>query len=217
MMDKIILDNDLFVILAGADLLDDWLTAIDISHESVYVLPELVPILKKGKSRICKAHCPYVIEASLAQVIKCKTLSVVDDEAVSSFEGVKDIDIGEQKIFAHLISGDYIFAGTNDKRSIKAVCSNEQLSQILEKRMVCLEQCLYALLQYKGWEAVNAAVAKLIQRESDAGHTVDSRLRCLFPQHGQNEQETKEAWCSNMRVLSEQYGAVLFPEWQEWC
>lgn len=214
MTENVILDNDLFIILAGADLLEDWLVACNISSENVYVLPTLPLILRRGRGQLCRSHCNHVIEVAKLQVSRYKVLPVIENERLAYFENIDGVDIGEQYIYAHLLSDNFIFAGTNDKKSINAVCRQKSVAQRLGKKIVCMEQCLSALIQYKGWGEINDKIAKLIEFESSEGKRIDLRLSCVFSQITPSESSTCEALRSFMNSLAEQCGDVLYPEWQ---
>lgn len=215
MAKNVTLDNDLFVILAGANLLESWLEVCGVPHENVFVLPALSRILQRGKGGLCRSHCSNVIELAKAQVGKYKTLPVVDNDKLAYFENIPDVDIGEQQIFAHVISEDFIFAGTNDKKSIRAVCNHLPASAILGQKIVCLEQCICSLIQSYGWSKVNAAITRLIVKERSEGKRIDNRLLCLFSETTPSEMHTKDALESFLTPLAKECAAVLYPEWMQ--
>lgn len=215
MANNVILDNDLFVILAGADLLDAWIEICSISSDSVFVLPSLPRILQRGKGKLCQNHSSFVIKAARLQVEKYKTLPLIEAEKIEIFENIEKIDIGERQIYAHLLSEDYILAGTNDKKSIQALHEHPRVAQLIDRKIVCLEQCLCALIKHKGWSVVNQKILRLIQNEQLEGKKIDSRLSCIFSQYKPGEDNTRDALISFMTPLIELYGDVLYPNWRD--
>lgn len=212
---KVIVDNDLFVILAGAGLFEDWLAACKISFADVHILPPLQKMLCKRKGKLSRNHCRETLDAAQLIAERLTPLPVADNDALAVFNGIPGIDIGEQQIFAHLATRDFIFAGTNDKRSIRALAAKSDLSAMVGNKIICLEQAICALIDHKGWAAVNAAVSAMFKREKLAGKNPDTSLQCIFSQYAPSEQNTREALNSGLRQLLTGCSAVLHPEWRE--
>lgn len=211
---KVIVDNDLLVILAGAGLFEDWLEACGISLADVHILASLQKMLTRRKGQLCKNHCQGTLDAAQRIADKLTPLPVADNELVAAFNNVADIDIGEQQIYAHLVTGDYIFAGTNDKKSIRALAANCELSSKVGNKIICLEQAICALLEHKGWEYVSAAIFKMFEQETKADKRPDARLICIFSPHSPSESNTHEALKSTLRQLLRECGSVLYPGWR---
>lgn len=210
---NVILDNDLFVILAGAHLLEPWLESFRISRDRVYVLPSLPRMLERRKGALCRSHCEAVLKSAEEQVKNYKMLPVANNDILDYFAGIPNVDIGEQQIFAQLVTDEFLFAGTNDKKSIRAVCSKPEIAEMLGKKIVCMEQCLCALIRCRGWKMVNDAIVQLKEKEEAVGQRVDNRLNCIFSQRVSGENQIKDALNSFMTPLVAECGNVLFPEW----
>lgn len=214
MAEKVIVDNDLFVILAGAGLFEDWLAACKVSLADVHILPSLRKMLSKRNGKLSRNHCQETLDAAQRIADKLTPLPMADNDALAAFNRIPDIDIGEQQIFAHLVTSDYIFAGTNDKKSIRALAANSELSARVGNKIICLEQAICALIAHKGWAAVNAAVSSLFVREKQSGKNPDTRLQCIFSQYAPSEQNTQDALNSALHELVTECSTVLHPDWR---
>lgn len=48
-MKKLLIDNDIFILLSITETWDDWVNILGIEQENIYALPSLRSMLKEGK------------------------------------------------------------------------------------------------------------------------------------------------------------------------
>lgn len=205
---NIILDNDFFVILAGANLLENWMEAIGATYEQIFLLESLGFILKKN-SRLSKKHSPRIIEQAKRRSAYCQRLPEADNRILQQFAGIDGIDPGEQQIFAHLATGNFRYAATNDKKSLIILIARQDLTALVSKKIICLEQAIHTLLQHNKWETINEKIQQMRICEKETSHDIDARLSCIFSESTPSEKNTLEAIISYEKEIFRLYAPLL--------
>lgn len=210
MSGNIILDVDIFIILCGAELLECWMDSMGVTCNQVYLLPSLKYMLRKNNSRLSRNHSTVVIDRAKQKHTNFQTLpDAADSTILSAFDCIEGIDPGERLIFAHLVSGPYRYAATNDKRSIAALAELKTFHAQLSGKIICLEQALATILLCHPWEAVNEGIQQMRSIERNAGHQIDKRLGNIFSESSQSRENTIEAVRSYCKDLEKQHSPFL--------
>lgn len=210
MADNIILDVDIFTILCGAELLEYWMDAMGVTCNQVYLLPSLKYMLKKSNSRLSRNHSAIVIDKAKQKYANFQPLpNTADSTILSAFDDIEGIDQGEKLIFAHLVSGQYRYAATNDKRAIAALAKLKTFRSRLSGKIICLEQALGTLLLCHPWAAINKGIQQMRSIERNAGHQIDKRLESIFSESSPGKENTIEAVRSYCQGLEKQYSPFL--------
>ena len=210
-MRRLVLDNDLFFLLSASGLLDPWLDYIGIPYKDVFVQTSLFHILKKRSGKLCRLHSGELINKAHEDVKKFNPLPVQENELVNAYSEIDDIDNGEAQIFAFVSSCDAIYAGTNDKRSLKALSQRTELSGALKGRVYCLEIIIYQLICKYGWQIVNQKISLMRCVEKRDGGKFDRTLSVLFSERQPSEDETLDGLRSCLRDISSRFGLLLVP------
>jgi hypothetical protein len=156
----LLVDSDVFALLAAVGLLGELATSLGLSRESVRRLPALVKQLQQGKSigrkypdaqreqalSVCKSTRPFVARAQ--EVALQARLVRVDN-----------IDDGEAVLFATLAEQPFWYLTTGDQRSLIALGQAAELADVRERvsgRILCLETVLLLLIQRLGAAEIGA-------------------------------------------------------------
>lgn len=151
----VLADNDLVHKLACSDLLSELLVWLEVPPNEVWVLPELVFVVRrkiKGNKAALKA-----LKDFLAQT---QEIPVAPLEGLARFN---HLDPGEQQLLALFASDDHIEKlVTGDKRALTLVgelaAKDAELAARLDGRVDCLESTLLGLIQHFGFDHVNSKI-----------------------------------------------------------
>ena len=192
MADRLLLmDSDIFVLLAGAGLLDRAITALGFSVEKVRRLAALPHQLRKGRS--FRQRFPGPIR-SLA-LAECQRVAAIenrpdDDDALARLIAIDDIDEGEALLLALTAESDVCYLASGDKRALVALATRDAVQKIRQAvagRIISLEIVLEALVEAEGAANVGPALASIRAANTTInvlfGHQTDfdqqDRLRAI--------------------------------------
>ncbi len=160
----LLIDTDLFVLLAGAGLLPDLAECLGIPPKNIRRLPSLQYQIK-SKRFIDKIP---VAELERLQQTICDvpawTDSPADTAVLDRLAAVPGIDPGEALLFATLYEQPVYLLASGDKRSMIALGNAPDLDDVrtaLEKRILSLETALILLIRKIGAMAVGSALQPL--------------------------------------------------------
>ena len=182
---RLLIDNDAFIILAGTDLLQDAFRALGYEASAVLRLDALPHMLQK--SRAIKAHYPAEVIANARRA--CDSVpSLKEREGDPALldrlltAGQDDIHGGEAVFLAVAIENPTFSLLTGDRRAISAFGSNADLKDlhaVMSGRIICLEMMLRLLVNNLGVAKVATQLAPLIPIHKSlgiffsAGHLAD--------------------------------------------
>lgn len=190
-------DNDILLKLASCNLLDCFIDELSLSHHEVFLAPNAKFSLQ---SQLNKKLSSQEAKDSLSKfLMKVSYIEdPVDDRLIADLISVPNIDSGEAILFAKLISTQTSFLATGDKRSLKAILSENSLEKFRASflnRVYTFESALLLLLDRKGFDFVSAMIARNPEQD-------DSVLKMAFGS-GRNEQHARECLSSYSRDLLE--------------
>jgi hypothetical protein len=169
---RLLIDNDAFVLLAGASLLDEAITLAGFSPPDARRLRSLEFMLRKG-ARAFQKYPAEVINRALEDCVRIKPLEEVPSrEAQSAFEQAIGVDEGEAVLYGVVAEHQFHFLASNDKTAMRAVAGSPQLAQIrgqVAGRIVCMEWLLGKFLATLGPEVTAQRFTQLIATEKRLG------------------------------------------------
>lgn len=160
----LLIDTDLFVLLAGAGLLPHLAQCLGVPHENMRRLPSLQSQIK-SKRFIDKI--PVAELARLQQAINdipAWTDSPADTAVLDRLAAVPDIDPGEALLFATLYEQPVYLLASGDKRSMIALGNAPGLDDVrtaIKGRIVSLETALTLLVNQNGAAFIGPALQPL--------------------------------------------------------
>ncbi len=209
---RLVIDNDIFVILCAADLLDLWLDSENYANSDVYILPTLCHMLRKESGRMCRSHARIILSDALQQTEKYRPVPEQTDlSLLDKFLSVTEIDVGEAQIFTFMVHQDAMFAATNDKRSLTALCAQAELASQLNGRFYCLEVIIERLSVKIGWDMLKSKIDTMRCKEQNEGHRIDKRLDTLFSPRLHDASSAKEGLRSFLNDIYQKFGSLLVP------
>lgn len=148
----LLIDTDLFVLLAGAGLLGDLAECLGIPPENIRRLPTVQYQIKKPKFTL---NIPPDELARLHSAITSTAAWTDSPEDTSLLERLKvnNIDTGEAQLFATLLEHPVYLLGSGDKRAMIALGASPELVDVraaLQGRVLSLETALILLVQKFG-------------------------------------------------------------------
>lgn len=202
-MNVLLLDNDLYYVLAATDTLDDFISILEIKDESIYVLPELRWEASKHTSRYPSEQSARCCE--LCRRFQSTILSQKEEELLSSFTQIDDINDGEAILFTRLLSSSDGVLLTKDTRFVTAIRkTSKDVQSAIHGKIIILEHILFALYQRYGHAYIVQKLSNYVQ--------FDKKLLCLLSVVNQeNEGSFKEGLESNIRQRIREHGLFLFP------
>lgn len=154
-MKKLLIDNDIFILLSITETWDDWVDILGIEHENIYTLPSLRSMLKSGKKLY--RHIELLGDERVkmvqrkAESLKRLILTEEQENYISFFQ-TSSIDEGESMLFSVLATTENEFMATKDFRCLKELAQQSQEKQKLVKgKIYCAEQMIIALYQKYGF------------------------------------------------------------------
>ena len=173
----LLVDSDIFALLAAVELLDELALALGIPVESVRRLPALGKQLRPGKS-IGRKYPELQRQKALT---KCDATEVYSDRPAAmslhaKLVSVDDIDEGEAVLLAALAEQQNWYLTSGDKRSLIALGQTTELSDVRDRvagRILALECVLLLLVKRLG----AAELGKRFQLIPGAHNTIDILFR----------------------------------------
>lgn len=174
-MGLLLIDTDVFVLLAAAGLIDRVAELLGFEPSQVRRLYPVENQLTRGRS--FKDRYPEVVRQTA--LAKAKLVTPLTDrpanDAMLQKLAVSDIDEGEALMFALVAENPSWLLTTGDRRSLVALATNPDLKDVcgaLAGRLVCIETVLRLLVVTDGVEKIAAAFASV--RETN------QKLRVIF-------------------------------------
>lgn len=185
MSNRLLLDNDIFLLLSGAGLLEDSLAALGFSLADARRLDSLKHMLRKGARSLSR----YSEEILVRAANDCSRVAALDEEPSEQMlelfgAHATSVHVGEAVLLVLTAShGDYYF-GTNDKTALRAVACEAGMAELRERvagRIICLETVVKLLIKRMGAEELATRLAPVLR--------FDSRLFAIFSpaQSGRSE------------------------------
>lgn len=199
---RLLIDNDILLLLAGAQLLEPAVTVLGFSLADTYQLGTLAHILRGSK------HFRHLPDGLKTDVIQgCQPVPVLqttpNTDVLQQLSDVVDIDDGEALLYGLLAEKPYYLLTTNDKRAMRAVATKPALQTIhrtVTGRIICLETVLLRLIEQNGVTAVAQALAPV---------TPENTLLRVYFSSGNlaNPLECKHVLHHYLEALTDQVGA----------
>jgi len=160
----LLVDSDIFILLAGAGMLDRAIELFGFSRSTTRRLEALPYQLRKWEAS--GSYPRHVCNAALQQ---CRAVAALTEQpmglnAVSRLLDVKGIHSGEAVLYALLMERPSYYLASGDKRGMVAVATAPELADIrsaVAGRIICLEAVLGMLIREDGPDAVKAAFVPL--------------------------------------------------------
>ncbi len=162
----LLVDTDLFVLLAGAGLLDELAVCLGIPPENIRRLPALQSQIK-SKRFIDKIPADELARLLTAIAHVTPWTDSPADTALLERLNVENIDAGEAQLFATLCEHPVYLLGSGDKRALIALGSTPDLKDVrtsLQGRILSLETALTLLIRKLGAKAVGTALKPLWEK-----------------------------------------------------
>ena len=163
----LLVDTDLFVLLAGAGLLNDLAECLGIPTESIRRLPSLQSQIK-SKRFIDKIPVDELarLQAAISHVTPW-TDSPADTTLLERLQTVPDIDPGEALLFATLYEQPVYLLASGDKRSMVALGNAPELDDVRQSvrgRILSLETALTLLIRRLGANVIGPRLRPFRER-----------------------------------------------------
>ena len=155
----LLLDSDVFVLLAGAGLLPSLIVGTGYDLETTRRLDPL-PYMLRGGSMVGR-YPQGVRQKALAWCAEIPAVEEAPDpELIDQLTTIQDVDPGEAFLFALVAEMDHALLVTGDKRACRAIQRSVDLRELkarLAGKVLCLEAVLQLLLEQLGYaELVDA-------------------------------------------------------------
>lgn len=200
---RLLIDNDAFVLLAGAGYLQQSVETLGFDYADARRLASLEPMLRKP----AKAFAKHPAEIRLRAMEECRRVAVVAEvpstDMAVQLGDVTGLDAGEALLFGVAASRSLHFLASNDKRAMREVATHPGLALIraaVAGRVVCIETIVKLLIDQEG----ASEVAKRFGLLGD----LDKRLGVIFsPAALGHPEQCLEAVESFLNGLQQTFGA----------
>lgn len=186
----ILIDNDLFILLAGSDLLEAACESLGFSFADLRRLDALkYMLLKPGRSLQKKPQA--VLDKALAACDRVASLQTRpnSDDILSRLTVFTEIDGGEALLYATICENDCWLLGSGDIRAMVKLSNEESLVDIRKAvagRVISLEVVCECLVKTRDVEFIQRAFqpvlgcdAKLMSLFGGTSYTRDCRLAAI--------------------------------------
>jgi hypothetical protein len=169
MSKRLLLDNDIFLLLSGAGLLDETIGALGFTLAEARRLDALAHMLRKRARALSK----YSEEILTRAADDCTRVAVIDEEPDGQMMELftahgAQVHGGEAVLLSLTASHETYLLGTNDKTALRAVASEPGLSALRERvagRIVCLEIVMQRLIELLGTEELARRITPVLRFE----------------------------------------------------
>lgn len=170
----LLIDNDAFILLAAAGLLQPAIQTLGLSGAALRLatLPFVI-----GRSK--KIQKQYPADALIRAKLACAEIPELDsrpaDHLLQRLAAVPEVDDGEAVLYGLVCERDDYLLLSSDKRAMVALATAEEIADLRARvagRVICVEKVFDRLLDAHGLDHVAQAVLPI--RESN------STLRVLF-------------------------------------
>jgi hypothetical protein len=199
---RLLIDNDAFVLLAGAGLLEDAIARAGFLVKESRRLASLEFMLRKP----AKAFQKYPAEVISRALEACARVPKLEEAptaaALESFARVVGVNDGEAVFLGLMMERQFHFLASNDKTAMKAVATDPKLKDVRKQvagRIYCMELLLEKLIASKGPEVVAQRFAPLM--------TMEKRIcTILSPANTGRPQDCQDAVKSFLAGLRRDFG-----------
>lgn len=165
---RLLIDNDAFVLLAGANLLEEAVTEAGFTMAEARRLRSLEFMLRKN-ARAFQKYPAEVISRALESCARVEPLEEVPSVTTqAAFEAITGVDEGEAVLYGVLAEHEFHFLASNDKTAMRAVAGNTKLAAIRGKvagRIICMEWLVKKLLNSQGATLTAQRFAQLVAQD----------------------------------------------------
>ena len=166
----LLIDTDLFLLLASANLLVDLAECLGIPPENIRRLPALEYQIKSKSKRLIQ-NIPAVELTRLQSAIAATVAwtEIPEDALLLERLKVDNIDDGEAELFATLYEHPVYLLGSGDKRALIALGSTPELVDVrtaLKGRILSLETALILLVRKFGATHVGSKLQPLAAKHN---------------------------------------------------
>lgn len=159
---RLLIDNDAFLLLAGAGQLEQTTRALGFSLDDAKRLDSLPYMIQRSKS-MRKRFEPVILSRALAA---CSVVDSFNERPTTRFERVlsenASIDEGEAVLYGLLADHPNYMLLSNDKRAMREIGLTPELAelrQIVAGRVICLEEVVQRLFELDGHYSVCQALS----------------------------------------------------------
>lgn len=181
-------DNDIVYKLARCNLIDETLALLSSNTDNVSVLETLryrFKLHKGGEEAVEICGNIETVERMSAFYDSCQKVPMPQSvETLAQLIDIPNIDEGEAILIASAIEQGDVFLFSGDKRAVRGLTTNKDISEKLHQRLVCLEHIFIDHIHTLGFEYVDSRMNPA--RECDtvlkiafSGGKVDSALDAL--------------------------------------
>ncbi|NLG44747.1 MAG: hypothetical protein GX547_16010 [Phycisphaerae bacterium] len=153
---RLLIDNDAFLRLSGAGVLERAVQQLGFAREQVLRLPSLPYMIQKSKS-LQKRYAPALLARASAN---CPLIHPItnqpDAELMARLSNNPQVDGGEVLLYGLLVEHPLYLLASNDKRAMRALASDPRLIDIRDAvagRVICLERIIRQFLGIHGQDA----------------------------------------------------------------
>lgn len=154
-MKRLLIDSDIFVVLAASESIDVWLGMLGLSFENACVLPSLQFMLKAGKPMYNKINERIPNHLKKIQDTEKHFQRLPENKNAGDIDMFKchGIDDGESSLFAHLKQHEADLMITKDCRCLETLSQGKKnIKRHVCGRIYCFEQVLMGLYRAKGFD-----------------------------------------------------------------
>jgi hypothetical protein len=174
---RLLIDNDVFILLAGSELLEEAARILGLDLAEARRLQSLPFIVRRNQAR---GRLPAAVADAVLSM--CARIPVLDEEPeierLQALSDVQAIDPGEAVLFAVLAQQPVSLLITNDKRAVQTLAITPKLEVVrvaVAGRIITLETLLLALLERQTTLDLATALAPVLP--------LDTMLRVAFSEH----------------------------------
>lgn len=154
----LLIDNDAFLLLAGASLLEEAVTEAGFTLVESRRLRTLEFMLRRPARALQK----YPAEVISRALEACARVSHLEQEpsleTLAAFEQVSGVDDGEAVLYGIVAENEFHFLASNDKTAMRAIACTPELAATRGRaagRVICLEWLVKRLIGTHGAELIS--------------------------------------------------------------
>lgn len=191
MSKRLLLDNDIFLLLSGAGLLEDAVASLGFSLDETRRLDSLAHMLRKRSRALCKYSEEILARAS----DDCTRVASLDEEpSAQELELFTRTNVhgGAAVLLALTASHETYYFGTNDKTALRIVAGHAGVREFRDRiagRIVCLEIVMKQLMERLGIDELARRITPVLRFEqrllsifspAQTGHPEDCLIAVEF-------------------------------------
>jgi hypothetical protein len=203
---ELYLDNDIILKLSSINKLHLIEQIFQVSPNSIYILPSVIPYLKFNK-KLLKTFSQKTLDYAITIISSySKITNQINREHFVLLSGITDIDSGEQILFSIDPKNDFLIL-TGDKKAIIELNINPKLDSIktkLEKRIQCLESLFLILIKIVQFGYITIEI-------KESNFCNDISIKNIFSQTNLTLEKAEEGLISYLNDIKNKTGNLLFP------